>query len=615
MNIEKSAWEVLNSGRNYMTVEQTRDLSVAVLAISDGNSSKLRTLAGEQDLKNVFLKEVKKLPLSKKTLNSLEDLLGPIIDRLSHSALTDFFMLLAEVLETTPFVELVDEIILRVNQSSKGIITVPRQVTEIVSTYFNMPAGSSLHNATLNLGMDVTDMMELNEDTIFYGQGLDNHSYMIAELRFYIRNIKVHLSYGDVISKPNFIEGNQMKKFDFVYMAPPFGIKINHQQGLAIESDQFGRFDYFGKPSKANLDFGYVISGLNALKDGGKAAFLLPTGALYRAGADQKIRERFIYADIIEAVIELPAGLLAPYTGIGTALVLFNKNKLADRQKKIMLINAEKLSETGPARTMILTEQAMNFINKGLKSNEEITQVSRFVTIENLNDNQILPSHYVFETQMDFEEYGEVKFDLSAFEKMDTKPLKELTKLYRGYNALPRNIEENGPYAVLKIADIEEGEIDYSGLTYYKVEERTKVDNYRIQKNDVILSVRGQNIKVAIFEQDYEDVLLSQNFVGIRCGKDLDPYFLKMYIESPTIQFIISAKLTGSTVMNLPIKEVEELAVPIMPLEKQHEIVATYQDQYKKITEEISILEQQMKKMKLGSYRAMGLDSTFTVSD
>ena len=134
-----------------------------------------------------------------------------------------------------------------------------------------MPIGSSLNSSTMGLGMAATDLMELNEDVMFYGQGHDNHSFMLAELRFYMRNIIVKLAYGDVISKPQFIEGNQLKQFDFVYMAPPFGIKINHEQEQAIEEDQFGRFNYFGKPLKANLDFGYVITGLNALKDvGGK---------------------------------------------------------------------------------------------------------------------------------------------------------------------------------------------------------------------------------------------------------------------------------------------------------------------------------------------------------
>ena len=87
-----------------------------------------------------------------------------------------------------------------------------------------------------------------------------------------------------------------------------------------------------------------------------------------------------------------------------------------------------------------------------------------------------------------------------------------------------------------------------------------------------------------------------------------------MYFESPTVQFIFNAKLTGSTVMNLPIKEVEELAVPVIPLERQLEIVGSYQKKQKEIDDEIIALQEQKKRLKLESYSAMGLESTFILT-
>lgn len=612
MNKEKYSWEIFTMGRNFLTIEQICDLSVSILAISEGKASRLHTLSKKMDLKDVLLQEVNQLPLNEETVKGLGESLEVALDKISYVELMEFLEPHVKALEVVSHIELADQIILQVNQSAKETVVIPHQVTEIVSSYLNMPAGSSLHSATMGLGMAATELMEMNKDIKFFGQGSNKRSLMLAELRFYMRNADVELAYGDVISTPKFVEGNQMQRFDFVYMSPPFGMKINDEQENAIESDQFDRFDHFGKPSKANFDFGYVISGLTALKEDGKAAFLLPTGALFRSGADQKIREGFLKYDVVEAVIELPAGLLAPYTNISTVLVLFNRNKPVDCKEQIMLINVENLSVSGPARTVRLTEQAMNVIERGLSSKEETAQISRLMTTEYLKDKPLLPSRYIFEAQMDFEEYGVVKFDLSAFGEISTT--KQLDKLtYRGYNALPRNADENGPYAVLKIADVEDGKIDYDSLTYYRVEERTQVDKYRIKKGDVILSIRGQGLKIAVFEQDRDDVLLSQNFVGIRCGSNLNPYFLKMYLESPTIQFILNTKLTGSTVMNLPIHEVEALAIPVLPIEKQNEIVESFQKQFEEITDEIKVLEEQLKNLKLKSYTLMGLGLTFEV--
>ena len=127
MSTEKSSWKILNFGRNYMTTEQTWDLSVGILAISEGNASKLRMLAGKMDLKKVLLEEVHQLLLSEITVKELLSSLELAMNKLSYGELTDFFMLHAEAIEVTSRVELTDQIISDVNQSPKGTITVPYQ--------------------------------------------------------------------------------------------------------------------------------------------------------------------------------------------------------------------------------------------------------------------------------------------------------------------------------------------------------------------------------------------------------------------------------------------------------------------------------------------------------
>ncbi len=610
MTIEKEMFGLVDLTKGVLTPEQTIDLAVSMLAISKGEASILRTLATKGNIADKLLTQIQQIPVGS---TSIEELSERVKQATTVLPITELAMALAQLLELSTAGELVDQLITHFNKSAMGMITIPKQLTNIVSSYFDMSVNSTLHSATMGFGMAASDLMKENPSVSFYGQALNRHALMLAELRFYLKNVDAQLMYGDVISKPEFVEGDRLQQFDFVYMAPPFGMKLNTEQEQALERDTFSRFDYYGKPSKANLDLAYVVSGLGALKEDGKAAFLMPTGALYRAGADQKIRERFIFADVIEAIIQLPPGLLLPYTGISTALVLFNKNKPSQRQNEIIMINVENLYKNGPLRTNVLTEEAVKLIEQALVSSDEAAQINCIVSNDELKDAQLLPSRYVFEKEMEFDEYGVVKFDLTAFEKIHTASLEKLTTLFRGYNALPRNIEENGPYAVLKIADVENGEINYDGLTYYKVEERTKVDSYRIQKGDVILSIRGQSLKVAIFEQDRENVLLSQNFIGIRCGRELDPAFLKMYFESPTVQFIFNSKLTGSTVMNLPIKEVEALAVPILNVEEQQRIVNEYKQEQQRIADEIQLLQQQMKRLKVESFNSMGIAKTFRI--
>lgn len=51
------------------------------------------------------------------------------------------------------------------------------------------------------------------------------------------------------------------------------------------------------------------------------------------------------------------------------------------------------------------------------------------------------------------------------------------------------------------------------------------------------------------------------------------PAFLKLYLESPIAQFYFANQMAGSTVPNLPIKDVNNLPVPILSIEEQEEIV------------------------------------------
>lgn len=67
----------------------------------------------------------------------------------------------------------------------------------------------------------------------------------------------------------------------------------------------------------------------------------------------------------------------------------------------------------------------------------------------------------------------------------------------------------------MKIVNVTKGEIQFDELSKYNIKNNAKVLNNRIQNNDVLLSIRGTNRKVAIFQLDREDILMSQNFVGI----------------------------------------------------------------------------------------------------
>jgi type I restriction enzyme M protein len=64
---------------------------------------------------------------------------------------------------------------------------------------------------------------------------------------------------------------------------------------------------------------------LKLLKDGGKAAVVLPDGFLFGEGVKTRLKEELLATCNLHTIVRLPNGVFAPYTGINTNLLFFTK--------------------------------------------------------------------------------------------------------------------------------------------------------------------------------------------------------------------------------------------------------------------------------------------------
>lgn len=71
--------------------------------------------------------------------------------------------------------------------------------------------------------------------------------------------------------------------------------------------------------------FLYLI--VQLLKEGGRAAIVLPDGFLFGEGVKTNIKERLLEKCNLHTIVRLPNGVFAPYTGIKTNLLFFTKGK------------------------------------------------------------------------------------------------------------------------------------------------------------------------------------------------------------------------------------------------------------------------------------------------
>jgi type I restriction enzyme M protein len=66
---------------------------------------------------------------------------------------------------------------------------------------------------------------------------------------------------------------------------------------------------------------------LTLLKDGGRAAVVLPDGFLFGEGVKTRIKEKLLEECNLHTIVRLPNGVFAPYTSIRTNLLFFTKGE------------------------------------------------------------------------------------------------------------------------------------------------------------------------------------------------------------------------------------------------------------------------------------------------
>jgi type I restriction enzyme M protein len=105
-----------------------------------------------------------------------------------------------------------------------------------------------------------------------------------------------------------------------------------------MENDRLGRFPYGITPA-SSADWGWIQHMLASLKPTGRMGVVLDQGALFRGGAEGKIRQKVVEQDLVECVVALPEKIFYN-TGAPGCLIFLNKNKPENRRGKVLFIYA-----------------------------------------------------------------------------------------------------------------------------------------------------------------------------------------------------------------------------------------------------------------------------------
>jgi type I restriction enzyme M protein len=151
----------------------------------------------------------------------------------------------------------------------------------------------------------------LKRDT-FYGYDFDTTMIRIGLMNMILHGIeRPNINYADTLSK----KFEQKAQYDIVFANPPFAGSIDKSD----INDSF-KLD----TSKTELLFLELF--YNLLRVGGKASVIVPNGVLFgSSNAHIQARKLLLEKSQLEAVISMPSGVFQPYSGVGTAVLVFTK--------------------------------------------------------------------------------------------------------------------------------------------------------------------------------------------------------------------------------------------------------------------------------------------------
>jgi type I restriction enzyme M protein len=112
---------------------------------------------------------------------------------------------------------------------------------------------------------------------------------------------------------------------------------------------------------------------------------VVPHGVLFRGGAEGRIREGMLKADIIEAVIGLAPNLFYG-AGIPAAILIIRKTKPKERKGKVLVVNGDATFQSGKAQNF-LTDQNVKTLAETFDAFSTVEKLARVVPVEEIESN------------------------------------------------------------------------------------------------------------------------------------------------------------------------------------------------------------------------------------
>ncbi|HGD1601888.1 TPA: N-6 DNA methylase [Streptococcus agalactiae] len=279
---------------------------------------------------------------------------------------------------------------------NSGEFYTPRAATDFIAEILDPKLGETMADLACGTGGFLTSTLnylskqrKTSEDIQKYNQavfGIEKKAFphLLAVTNLFLHEIDdPKIIHGNTLEK-NVREYTDDEKFDLIMMNPPFG-------GSELDTIK-NNFPAELRSSETADLFMAVI--MYRLKENGRVGVILPDGFLFGEGVKTRLKEKLVEEFNLHTIIRLPHSVFAPYTGIHTNILFFDKTKKTEQTWFYRLDMPEgykNFSKTKPMKS-----EHFNPVREWWTSREEILE-GNFYKAKSFTPSELADLNYNFD--------------------------------------------------------------------------------------------------------------------------------------------------------------------------------------------------------------------------
>lgn len=289
-----------------------------------------------------------------------------------------------------------------------------------------------------------------------------------------------------------------------------------------------------------------------------------------------------------------------------------NKNTIINKYRNyyVALINAEILNLAyGGAQPNISPKiiETIKIPIAPLKEQQKIVDKIDFLfgkldkakdliqnTLDKFEQNKMAILHKAFSGELTANWRKEHNIELSTWQE---KTIDEVCNSLKYGTA--KKSKEKGSVVVLRMGNLQSGEIDWSNLMY--TDDKDDIDKYLLKKGDVLFNRTNSSElvgKTSIYRGEYPAIYAGY-LIKLDYGKDIIGEYLNYVMNSTKAKkYCNLVKSDGVNQSNINAKKIGAFKIPVPTIEEQQEIVNILNNLLEKCNK-VKILEEQLTKIEL----------------